>query len=106
MPPGDGDSVRTGLAVERTMLAWWRTGLAALAVALGIGRILPVLDPDAENWPYVAVGLGFALYAIGLFGYGTVRGVTDGVRPPRAVQLVAAGGTLLAIATGLLILLA
>ena len=28
---------------ERTLLAWWRSGLAALAVALGVGRLLPAL---------------------------------------------------------------
>lgn len=39
--PTDGaaDALRrTRLANERTHLAWWRTGLAALAVSLGAGR--------------------------------------------------------------------
>src|SRR4249920_3427477 len=34
---------RTHLANERTQLAWWRTGLTALAVALGVGRVVPEL---------------------------------------------------------------
>ena len=39
---GDGTR-RTALAAERTWLAWWRTGLGASAVAIGVGRILPGL---------------------------------------------------------------
>ena len=38
---------RTYLASERTELAWWRTGLTALAVALGVGRVVPGLDENA-----------------------------------------------------------
>ncbi|MGZ5314068.1 MAG: DUF202 domain-containing protein, partial [Solirubrobacterales bacterium] len=40
---------RTRLANERTQLAWWRTGLTALAVAVGIGRVIPELDPSATR---------------------------------------------------------
>jgi putative membrane protein len=64
---------RTDLAVERTLLAWWRTGMAALAVALGVGRVLPVLAPNATRWPYVVLGSGFALYGIAMFLLGTRR---------------------------------
>jgi putative membrane protein len=64
---------RTSLAGERTLLAWWRTGLAALAVALGVGRLLPVLAPEATRWPYVVLGIGFALYGIAMFLLGTWR---------------------------------
>lgn len=66
-------SRRTRLASERTQLAWWRTGLTALAVALGIGRIVPELDPSATRWPYTAIGAGFAIYGVALIAYGTVR---------------------------------
>ncbi len=38
---------RTRLANERTELAWWRTGLTALAVALAIGRVVPELNGSA-----------------------------------------------------------
>ena len=34
---------RTRLANERTYLAWWRTGLTTLAVAIGAGKIVPEL---------------------------------------------------------------
>ena len=64
---------RTRLAGERTQLAWWRTGLTAIAVGVGLGRIIPELDPTATKWPYVALGLGFALYGAGMIGYGVMR---------------------------------
>ena len=56
------------MAGERTELAWWRTGLAALAVAVGIGRLAPELQTSGATWPYVVVGIGFALYGIALAG--------------------------------------
>jgi putative membrane protein len=71
-PVGDA-SRRTRLATERTQLAWWRTGLTALAVGLAIGRVLPELASDLERWPYVALGAGFALYGVLLIWYGGVR---------------------------------
>ena len=66
-------SRRTRLAAERTQLAWWRTGLTAVAVAVGVGRIVPELDKAATRWPYTVLGACFALYAVGLFAYGSVR---------------------------------
>jgi len=69
----DGVDRRTSLAGERTLLAWWRTGLTAIAVALGVGRVLPELAPHATRWPYVALGIGFALYGIAMFLLGTRR---------------------------------
>jgi uncharacterized membrane protein YidH (DUF202 family) len=51
-PPDAVDATRrTHLASERTELAWWRTGLAALAVAVGVGRVVPGLDRGATHWP-------------------------------------------------------
>jgi uncharacterized membrane protein YidH (DUF202 family) len=77
MPPGDPeeDSVdrRTSLAGERTLLAWWRTGLASIAVALAVGRVLPELTEHEPRWPYAALGIGFALYGIAMFMLGTHR---------------------------------
>jgi putative membrane protein len=64
---------RTHLAAERTQLAWWRTGLTAIAVGLGVGRVVPDLAGTEEVWPYVAAGIGFALYGVALFAYGTLR---------------------------------
>ena len=58
--PGAVDATRrTDLASERTELAWWRTGPAALALAVGVGRVVPGLDPGATHWPYALVGIGF-----------------------------------------------
>jgi putative membrane protein len=63
---------RTRLANERTYLAWWRTGLTAFAVSLGVGKIVPVLS-DSSEWPYQVLGAGFALLGILCVGYGYVR---------------------------------
>lgn len=69
----DGGARRTSLAGERTLLAWWRTGLTAIAVALGVGRLLPELAPDTTHWPYAVLGVGFSAYGIALFLFGTRR---------------------------------
>jgi putative membrane protein len=68
-----GDATRrTRLANERTYLAWWRTGLAALAVSLGAGKLVPALTPGAQ-WPYTIVGIGFAGVGVVFIGYAFVR---------------------------------
>jgi putative membrane protein len=105
---------RTDLANERTQLAWWRTGLTALAVALAVGRVLPDLgDPD-RAWPYTVVGVGFAVYSLLLIGYGTARArsvrasLNRGGGIPsadRALIGLTAIGVVLAAATTILILL-
>jgi putative membrane protein len=64
---------RTHLASERTELAWWRTGLTALAVALGVGRVVPGLDDGSTQWPYELVGVFFALYGVAVIAYGSSR---------------------------------
>jgi putative membrane protein len=84
MPELSGDARRTSLANERTQLAWWRTGLTALAVALAVGRLVPEIGSGHTQWPYTLVGVGFALYGIALIGYGSVRS--------RAVDQAAARG--------------
>lgn len=66
-------SRRTRLANERTELAWWRTGLTALAVALGVGRVVPELNDSSVRWPYVVAGVGFALWGIAVIAYGSRR---------------------------------
>ena len=53
---------RTSLAVERTYLAWWRTGLTAYAVALATARIVPELSKASTQWPYTLLGIGFGLF--------------------------------------------
>ena len=54
---------RTRLANERTYLAWWRTGLTAIAVSLAMGRVVPTLSHKTA-WPYETVGAGFAVLGI------------------------------------------
>ena len=63
---------RTRLANERTYLAWWRTGLTALAVSFGAGKLLPELSGGA-NWPFELVGAAFALIGVVFMVYGYVR---------------------------------
>jgi putative membrane protein len=67
---------QTILANERTQLAWWRTGLTAIAVALGVGRVLPDLSNSGSRWSYTLVGVGFSLYGIAMIAYGTRRART------------------------------
>jgi putative membrane protein len=118
-PPVSGDEHRTdladrrtSLANERTLLAWWRTGLTCLAVALGVGRLLPELAPDATRWPFVAIGVAFAVYGIALFIYGTRRsGERDeslfgdpSASPDRALLMLSGAGVVLGLASAVLIL--
>ena len=63
---------RTRLANERTYLAWWRTGLASLAVGLGAGRLVPALTKGAA-WPYELIGTAFGLTGIALIAFAYVR---------------------------------
>jgi len=74
--PAAGESVdaprRTHLANERTYLAWWRTGITALAAAIGVGRIVPSLIHQ-PRWPYAILGVGYALIGIGAIAYGFRR---------------------------------
>jgi len=67
---------RTRLANERTYLAWWRTGLTSIAVAVGLGRIVPGVS-HVTKWPYELVGGGFGVLGISFIvaGFVRVRGV-------------------------------
>lgn len=104
---------RTRLANERTYLAWWRTGLTALAVSFGAGRLLPELS-KGPNWPFELVGIAFALVGIVFMTYGYVRhrevdaaldrGDYESLSD-RAAFLLAAVGGLLGVATVLLVVL-
>lgn len=105
---------RTYLAGERTQLAWWRTGLTALAVALGVGRVVPELSGDGARWPYVIAGVGFALWGIFAIAYGTAereaidRALREGrfrEGPPWPLRALTLTGIALGLLTALLILL-
>jgi putative membrane protein len=104
---------RTRLAAERTELAWWRTGLTALAVALGVGRVVPELNHGLERWPYVVAGVGFAAWGIVALAYGSARGSSIGEalseggfnEPPAwMLRVLTWGGVALGVLTGILIL--
>lgn len=105
---------RTHLANERTQLAWWRTGMAALAVALGVGRVVPELSDTTTRWPYVVAGVGFALWGILAIAYGSMH--TNAVETALArgeflrgrrwpLATLTFGGVALGLLTALLILL-
>jgi putative membrane protein len=67
-------SRRTRLAAERTFLAWGRSGLTALAVSLGAGKLLPEVT-SGPRWPYDLLGVGYAALGILFLGYGYRRQV-------------------------------
>jgi putative membrane protein len=107
---GDGwDATRrTRLAAERTELAWWRTALTSIAVAVGVGRVVPELSGSSTEWPYVVVGIGFALYSVALFAYGSIRSRRVEVALDRAEMIPSSrietrwlmvGGVILCLAT-------
>jgi putative membrane protein len=105
---------RTYLAGERTQLAWWRTGLTALAVALGVGRVVPELSGNGARWPYVIAGVGFALWGIFAIAYGTanreamMRALREGRfhdGPTWPLRTLSVAGIGLGLLTALLILL-
>ncbi len=105
---------RTRLANERTELAWWRTGLTALAVALGVGRIVPELNDSSTRWPYVVAGVGFALWGILAIAHGSRRATEvervleagEFPEPPRWERTaLAGGGVVLGLLTAVLILI-
>jgi uncharacterized membrane protein YidH (DUF202 family) len=109
----DDPDRRTSLAGERTLLAWWRTGFTAIAAALALGRVVPALIHHGARWPYVVVGLGFALYGIALISFGTRRihrlngeiGVRESDQKVEQATLgLAAVGVVLGIATIVLII--
>ena len=102
---------RTYLAEERTLLAWWRSGLAALAVALAVGRLLPALLDESNAIGFVVLGAGFAVVGVALILLGAIRHraverALAGGRFPALPSIVTWGitGAMLALAAGTLIL--
>ncbi len=103
------------MAAERTWLAWWRTGLGALAVAIGVGRILPGLAAG-PRWPLTLLGIGYGVLAMAILIIGALRqhrvagalraGAYTELSPPLVWSLtlgtiVLGLGTLLAVAVEL-----
>jgi len=113
--PGVEDATRrTRLANERTYLAWWRTGLTAIAVSIGIGRLVPE-SVHTSRWPYELVGAGFGVLGVALvaIGYARTRDVERALDAgtfapigPRLPLLLLAAGLVLGIATIVLVLFA
>jgi len=64
---------RTRLANERTYLAWWRTGLACIAVGLGAGKVVPLLGHQEVRWPYTVAGAGFTVLGVAFIVFGLLR---------------------------------
>ena len=98
--------------MERTELAWWRTGLTAFAVALGVGRVVPELNHGSSRWAYVLTGVGFAIWGVVAIFYGSSRraAVLEALsrgrfqEPPEGMlQLLTLSGMVLGIITALLI---
>jgi inner membrane protein YidH len=103
---------RTRLASERTELAWWRTGLTAMAVAYAVGRVVPELEDRTTRWPYVAGGIAFAVYGVAVMLYGSMRNRTvqralaagEFPEQPRVAHAaIAFGGVVLGLLTVVLV---
>ncbi|NBQ43721.1 MAG: DUF202 domain-containing protein [Mycobacteriaceae bacterium] len=112
--PGIGEGLRRAqLAAERTYLAWWRTALATVAVAIAIGRVLPDVLNTGTTWPYVVVGAGWGVLAIAIAAYAPFRqrrlreAIDEGAyaHPHQlALSVLSAGGIILMIASVALII--
>ncbi len=109
--PGDSAPRRTWLAAERTYLAWVRTALGALGMALAVGRLLPALA-DVSHLAFGLLGAAYGAFGILLLVLAAYR--FRGVRGALAAQeylpehawtltLVTAYGLVLAVLTVLLI---
>jgi uncharacterized membrane protein YidH (DUF202 family) len=104
--PGDelGEGLRrTWLASERTYLTWLRTGFAALAVGLGVGKVVPALTGGAQ-WPYAVLGVAFALLGVGLVGYGALRQTLVGGTIRRGEYVEVDGRVVVGLAAAMIVL--
>jgi len=63
---------RTWLAAERTYLAWLRTALGALGLALAVGKLLPALL-DVSHLEFGLLGAGYGIFAVFLITVATYR---------------------------------
>ena len=100
------------MAAERTWLAWWRSALVATAGALAVGRVTPQVLHVA-SWPYVLLGVGYGVLAIGMVIVGgqrhrrLARAAAAGVESTldsRLVTAFTAGGVALGLCTVALVL--
>ena len=96
---------RTRLANERTYLAWWRSGLASLAVAIGTGKIAPAVGSTGAEWAYELLGAGFGVLGCTFvaFAYARQRRVEQALDAGRFAPLddrVALALTVVTVALG------
>jgi uncharacterized membrane protein YidH (DUF202 family) len=87
------EDIDPGLARERTMLAWSRTGLSFLA----LGGILVRVDPLAG---LAVLALGGVVWLLGYFHHRstwTAGGAAHWLTRPRAIWLIAAGTALVSL---------
>lgn len=83
LPPDQhGVLRRTWLAAERTYLAWLRTGLGAIGVALAVGRLVPALI-GGSRVAYAVLGAGWAI----LGAYMIVHSLTRARRIDTALKI-------------------
>ncbi len=103
---------RTWLASERTYLAWLRTGLGALGLALAVGRLLPALL-DAEHFAFGLLGAGYGLFGVFLVVVAAYRAqrtraaLLAGTPLPMdywTIWTLTVGGVILAVLTVVLVL--
>ena len=98
-------SRRTMLAHERTLLAWWRTALGTMAVAVAIGSILPKLA-QLQKAPFVALGGGYAALSLWFVLLGGYRYLAGEVALARRSYLGLRRGMVIALSGYLTALLA
>ena len=71
-PEAEDATRRTRLANERTYLAWWRSGLTALAVGVAAGKLVPELT-EGSGTPFVVLGAAYAVLGIVFIAFAFVR---------------------------------
>jgi putative membrane protein len=83
-PPGDGSAPRrTWLAAERTYLAWVRTALGALGMAVAVGRLLPALA-QVSHVTFGLLGAAYGVFGVLLLLLAAYR--SRGIRAALAAQ--------------------
>ena len=90
-------SRRTYLAAERTLLAWWRTALGTMGVAVAIGSIIPKLT-DLPEGPLVALGGGYAALSLCFVLIGLYRHLAGEAALARRGYFGLSKGTVIALA--------
>ena len=89
-------SRRTFLAQERTLLAWWRTALGTIGIAVAIGGLLPKLTNLPEG-PLVALGAGYAALSLCFVLVGGYRHLAGEKALARRGYLGPSRGTVIAL---------